>query len=187
MPMTWRRLTIATHRDLGYTLVALVIVYGISGVAVNHIEDWNPNYRRTTEHRSIEPLAGLPREEQTARAVVLLGIDSADVKNSFRPEPETLQLFVGTATYHVDLPTGKVLVEAAIPRPVLYEFNQLHLNTVKGTWTYVADAFAVAMILLALTGLFIVKGDNGPLDRGKWFVLGGVILPLAFWLSSIAW
>ncbi len=187
MLMTWRRLTIATHRDLGYALVALVIVYGVSGVAVNHIEDWNPNYRRTSERRTIEPLAELAREEQVARAAALLGIDSAEVKGSFRPEPETLWLFAGTTTYHVDLPTGKVLVEAAIPRPVLYEFNQLHLNSIKGVWTYIADVFAVAMMLLAVTGLFIVKGERGPLGRGKWFILGGIVVPLFFWLSSVYW
>jgi hypothetical protein len=181
MSMTWRRLTIATHRDLGYALVALVIVYGVSGVAVNHIEDWNPNYRRSSEHRTIEPLADLAREEQVARAAALLGIDSADVKGTFRPEPETLRLFAGTTTYHVDLPTGKVLVEAAVPRPVLYEFS------IKGVWTYVADVFAVAMVLLAVTGLFIVKGERGPLGRGKWFILGGIVVPLFFWLSSVYW
>jgi hypothetical protein len=32
------------HRDLGYLCFGLTIIYVISGVAVNHIQDWNPNY-----------------------------------------------------------------------------------------------------------------------------------------------
>jgi len=39
-----RRLIIATHRDIGYFFAGLTALYAISGVAVNHIDDWNPNY-----------------------------------------------------------------------------------------------------------------------------------------------
>lgn len=185
MAFSWRRLTIATHRDAGYALFALVIVYSISGIAVNHIEDWNPNYSRSTERRIIEPLADLPREAQVERAASLLGVDTQDVKNHFRPDPETLQLFVEASTYSIDIPTGKVIVEAARRRPVLFEFNQLHLNHVKGVWTYVADLFAVALILLAVTGLFIVKGENGPWRRGKWYLIGGFVVPAVFWVLTL--
>ena len=43
--MNWRRLNNIVHRDLGYLAVGLTIVYGISGLAVNHKADWNPSYR----------------------------------------------------------------------------------------------------------------------------------------------
>lgn len=185
MAFFWRRLTIATHRDLGYALLALIIIYSVSGIAVNHIEDWNPNYRRSVERREIGPLADLPQEAQVGRAAALLGVGIADVKNSFRPDAETLQLFVEASTFSIDLPTGKVIVEATRRRPVLFEFNQLHLNHIKGIWTYVADLFAVALILLAVTGLFIVKGQNGPLRRGKWFVIGGIAIPAIFWALTL--
>ena len=42
--MKWRKLVIATHRDVGYFFAGLTVIYAISGIAVNHIEDWNPNY-----------------------------------------------------------------------------------------------------------------------------------------------
>lgn len=186
MAFSWRRLTIATHRDVGYALFALVIVYSVSGIAVNHIEDWNPNYSRSSERREIEPLAGLDPDAQVERAASLLGVKLDEVKNSFRPDPETLQIFVEASTYSIDLPTGKVIVDAARRRPVLFEFNQLHLNHIKGIWTYVADLFAVALILLAVTGLFIVKGENGPLRRGKWYLMAGFVVPAVFWLMTLA-
>jgi hypothetical protein len=42
--MRWRRLNNAVHRDLGYLCFGLTIIYVISGVAVNHIDSWNPTY-----------------------------------------------------------------------------------------------------------------------------------------------
>ncbi len=42
--MKWRRVVRVFHRDIGYVAAALTIIFSISGIAVNHIEDWNPNY-----------------------------------------------------------------------------------------------------------------------------------------------
>ena len=42
--MKWRKFNIIIHRDLGYLCFGLTILYVISGVAVNHIHDWNPTY-----------------------------------------------------------------------------------------------------------------------------------------------
>jgi len=33
------------HRDVGYFCIGLVIIFAVSGIAVNHKDDWNPNYR----------------------------------------------------------------------------------------------------------------------------------------------
>jgi len=43
--MGWRRIFLVLHRDIGNFVAALTVVYCISGIAVNHIEDWNPNYK----------------------------------------------------------------------------------------------------------------------------------------------
>jgi hypothetical protein len=50
----------------------------------------------------------------------------------------------------------------------------------RGTWTLVADAFAICMLGLAVTGLFMLKGPVGLGGRGKWLVLAGLIVPLVF-------
>ena len=47
--MHWRKLIIATHRDVGYFFAGLTVIYAVSGVALNHIDDWNPNYVIRTE------------------------------------------------------------------------------------------------------------------------------------------
>ena len=65
-------------------------------------------------------------------------------------------------------------------RTFLYEVNALHLNTIKGIWTWVADLFAVALFVLAITGVFMMKGRRGITGRGKWFVGAGFLIPIAF-------
>jgi hypothetical protein len=103
----------------------------------------------------------------------------------FRPDPETLQLFYERTTYAIDVPTGKVIVESVQPRRVLFEFNQLHLNAPKRMWTYIADAYALSLIIVAITGMFVLKGKTGIAGRGAWFVSLGLVVPLAYWLLDL--
>jgi hypothetical protein len=62
---------------------------------------------------------------------------------------------------------------------VLFEVNSLHLNNLKGVWTYVADLFAIALMFLALTGAVMMKGDRGITGRGKYFLGAGLAIPIA--------
>src|SRR5262245_15809470 len=38
------RWNIAVHRDFGYACAMLILAYCLSGIAVNHIGDWNPDF-----------------------------------------------------------------------------------------------------------------------------------------------
>jgi hypothetical protein len=177
----WRRWSIALHRDVGYLATAMTLAYAISGIAVNHIADWNPNYRMSKTFVDVAPIAATTTPEMVAAAVERLGLDAAPT-GSFRPDPQTLQLFYRQRVYHVDLPTGKVMIESTVPRRVLYELNQLHLNHPKKAWTYIADLYAVALILLAVTGLFVLKGRLGITRRGGWLTAAGTLVPVGYWL-----
>ena len=42
--MNLYKLNKVLHRDLGYLFVGMIIVYALSGIAINHRKDWNPNY-----------------------------------------------------------------------------------------------------------------------------------------------
>ena len=179
--MNWRHLNNVLHRDIGYLAVGLTLVYGVSGLAVNHKADWNPSYRVQKTTQRIDPVVATERAEIIREALAKLAIGEQP-RNAFRPNPATLQLFFKELTYSVDLPTGNVIVEAAHPRPVLFEMNQMHLNTPKRLWTVVADAYAVALIVLAITGLFVLKGKLGITGRGAWLTGGGVLLPVAYWV-----
>ncbi len=177
----WRKWNNILHRDTGYLIVALTLIYGISGVAVNHKADWNPNYTQQKEALSIQPIESKVVDSMVIEAVAKLGLEERP-KNRFRPDPETLQLFYDQRTYSVDIPTGSVLLETVQPRRVLFEVNQLHLNTPKNLWTFIADLYAVSLILVAITGLFVLKGKNGLAGRGWWLTLIGLVVPVAYWI-----
>ena len=53
-PFRWRRWNNVLHRDLGYLVFALTFLYAVSGVAVNHTHQWNPNNVVTHLHRRHE-------------------------------------------------------------------------------------------------------------------------------------
>ena len=178
----WRRWNAATHRDVGYVTVALTVAYAISGLAVNHIASWNPNYAKVKEVRQIQPLSRTDPTEALVRAAQAQLQPEGRFKSAFQPDDDTLNLYYERASYAVDLPTGTVLVEAVRPRPVLYAMNQLHLNAPKRLWTVIADLYAVALIVLAFTGLFILKGPQGFLGRGLWLTGAGAAVPVAYWI-----
>jgi hypothetical protein len=177
----WRKWNNILHRDIGYLVVAMTLIYGVSGLAVNHTADWNPNYEIEKNILTVSPIEAKEREGMIAEALAKLHIDEQPM-NSFRPDPETLQLFFDKKNYTIDLPTGNVLVERTQPRRVLFEMNQLHINAPKKAWTLIADLFAVGLILSAITGMFVLKGPTGITGRGKWFVAIGLLVPVMYWI-----
>lgn len=179
--MKLRRLIRILHRDVGYLLAGMVITYAISGIAVNHVDAWNPSYATTIEEVAIGPLESGNLGALESEIVERLEIDPADVRGRHRPAPGQFVVFLpdgGKAEIHIA--TGQGTVKRVSPRTGLFEMNVLHLNHLKGIWTYVADAFSLLLIGLAVTGLFMLKGRAGLSGRGKWFVAAGVAVPVGF-------
>lgn len=181
--MRWRKLVIAVHRDVGYLVAGLTVAYAVSGIAVNHVADWNPNYIiRTTEHRVGSVPEG-PAKEMAARVLDRLAVD-AEPTSVVRMGPGELRIFLEGRTLRVLLPDGRVLDETVRKRPLLYPLNFLHLNHGKGLWTVIADLYAVALLVLALTGIFIVPGRKGLGGRGRRLLLAGIALPVIYLLLA---
>ncbi len=179
MKSRWRRWFRAVHRDVGYVAVALTIAYALSGLAVNHIEHWNPNYSFDDRAISIGPVQAGSLADQEAYVVARLGIDRGAVRGHFLETPTELRVFLDEGQeIRVDVRTGNGRLKTLARRAVLFEVNALHLNNLKGVWTYVADVFAVALMLLAITGMTMMKGDRGFGGRGKWFVAAGLAIPV---------
>jgi hypothetical protein len=176
----WRRWFRAFHRDIGYVAVALVLAYSLSGLAVNHIEDWNPNYSLDERAISIGPLTG-SLAEMEAQVIERLAIDRRLVRGHFQETERQLRVFLEQGQEAaVDIVTGTGTLKTLSRRAVLFEVNALHLNNLKGIWTFVADVFAIALIVLAITGMTMMKGDRGFWGRGKYFVGAGIAIPVGF-------
>lgn len=184
MAVKWRGLFRLVHRDLGYFCVALTLAYGLSGLAVNHLDDWNPNYRFATRAFA---LGALPTEATASPAaleqhvVSALKLDRARVRGHVQDSEVAFRVFLRDGEeVSLDIPSGRGEHKTLARRAVLFQVNALHLNNLKGVWTYVADAFAVSLMLLALTGMTMMKGAQGFTGRGKWFVAGGLMVPVGF-------
>ncbi len=169
----------AVHRDLGYLAVGLTFVYALSGLAVNHISDWDPSfksYERTVQTGG--PIQG--DDEQIAKvALAKLGITEAP-RSVDRVADDRVEVSFDKRTVHVDPTTGAVHEEGQTARPLLRVANWLHLNRGKRAWTYFADAYAAGLLLLAISGLFMIPGRKGLVGRGAVLVLLGVALPLGY-------
>jgi len=178
----WRRWNNVLHRDVGYLCVGLTLVYVVSGVAVNHVDAWNPNYAIERRTASVGPLDTAAPPDQVVRGV-LAGLDLPPAyRTTFRPDPGHLRIFVEDGTVDVDLETGAATVEIVRRRPVVFAANFLHLNHPKRLWTWMADLYAVALGLLAVTGLFVLKGRKGITGRGAWLTAAGAGIPIVFLL-----
>jgi hypothetical protein len=175
---SWRGWLRALHRDIGYTAVGLTFVYAVSGLAVNHVAAWDPNFESTTTTHELG--APLPEDDAAARALVLgkLGIEDAP-KEVYR-EGDSLEVIFEHRTLHVATATGHVVDEQQKPRFFVRAANWLHLNRGKKAWTYFADSYAVGLLFLATSGLFMIAGKKGLFGRGVFFVAAGVAIPVAY-------
>jgi hypothetical protein len=99
-------------------------------------------------------------------------------RGTFQPDPGTLQIFLEDRVLTVDLASGRVKGEVARRRFLLWAVNALHLSRAGSFWTWFADLYAAALGLLAVTGLFMLRGRQGLKGRGGWLTAAGILLPL---------
>lgn len=183
--MGWRRVNHALHRDIGYLCIGMTIVYAISGLVLNHTShSFNPSYTIEKSVGRVTPWSatGQPDGDYIARVLAEVG-ETGAMKTATLVAPSSLRIFVEGNTLDLDLATGQVRQEKVQRRPILFEVNALHLNKPKGTWTWVADVYAAALLVVAVTGLLMIRG------RTKWRGLllagTGLLLPLLFAVFSL--
>lgn len=172
----WRRWNNAIHRDAGYLVVGLTLVYAFSGLLVNHAETFNSDFSTEVEVLELPPIP--PGDQWTREAAIVEALELPMPKSSWWKGDDRVELFYTGWSAHADLEAGVARVERQHERPVLKFLNDLHLNRVKGLWTVLADVYAIALFALALTGLFVLRGRKGLTGRGKWLVGAGVAIPV---------
>ena len=180
-----RRLIVAVHRDVGYLVAGLTIVYAVSGVAVNHVGQWNPSHVVRTVTHQLGVLAAGSEPAALAREVLDRLGERIEPAAVVPLAPGVLRVVLEGRTLTVFVAEGRVVDERVTRRPLLFALNYLHLNTGKGAWTWWADAYAGALLVLALTGIFIVPGRKGLAGRGKWLLAAGILLPVVYLLLKL--
>jgi len=174
-----RALLRAIHRDAGYLVVGLTLIYAVSGLAVNHIGDWDPSFANYQASHELGPLAGASDEAIAKLAATKLGIKD-EPTDVYRASTTQLDVTFDKRSIHVNPESGHVDEEGQKPRFFLRVANWLHLNRGKKAWTRVADAYAAGLLLLASSGMFMIAGRKGLLGRGAILVLVGVMIPVLY-------
>ncbi len=163
------------HRDLGFIMVGLCLVYGISGFTLNHMGDNNPAYKTTDGIVQLCPKLndeGIKKEWNSKKKLPAISKVAQIDENHFR------LLFKGGIGIY-SFCDGKVEYEIHQKRVLIYWCNKLHYNSLKG-WTIMGDIFAFSLVFFAISGVVMVKGKRGIKGRGKWFVLIGIIIPVLY-------
>ena len=174
----WSRIL---HRDIGFFFIGASIIYGLSGIALNHLRDWNPNY--IVERKQVETNINFNNSDNIKQQILtfLDEINDRDnYKSHYFPEPGYLKIFLtGGSSVFLDLETGEGTAEYLVKRQVFYQSNYLHYNPNKW-WMWFSDVFAGALIFLAISSIFMVRGKKGAWGRGGIYMVLGIIIPILF-------
>lgn len=173
----WRAWLRAIHRDVGYLAVGFTIIYAISGIAMNHVDDWNYNYNARERTIQIAPVPDDATDEAAAKLVAdAAGKGKAD--DVFRAGDEVrLEYSDGTKVTAIG---PEVTIQEVKSRFFFRAVTWLHAAKGKQGWKYIADVFAVLLLYLAISGLLMIKGRLGFKWRGAILVAVGLSIPVAY-------
>ena len=178
---TLRKWSRILHRDIGYFFIGTTLIYALSGIALNHMNDWNPNYSVDVDEFKTE--ISLLKNQNTEKNIKLLLDDVAPkaiYKKHYYPQNDIIKIFLkGGSSIMVNTSSGNGRAEFLRKRLLFYQANYLHYNPHRW-WKWFSDVFAVALILFAVTSFFMVKGKKGIKGRGGIYTALGFIIPLLF-------
>ena len=163
------------HRDLGFFVVGISLVYGVSGIYLNHMGETDPAFR--TETKTIQFPENLTETELSATWNA--DKDLPTLKRIMRVDEEHSRMLLEGGVGVYNSANGQLDYEKYEKRVLIYWINRLHYTKVKG-WSPVADFFAVSLILLAISGLFIVKGKKGIAGYGILYLVAGILIPIIY-------
>jgi hypothetical protein len=165
---------------VGYFLVGLTFIYAISGLALNHIEDLgDPSFIGHEVETVVSVRSDAPDDELAAETLSQLAIEQQP-ENVYRAGEQLEISLGGDSIVTVDLATGATYAQYTEPRFFLRVANWLHANRGKKAWTYFADGYAILLLLLATSGLFMIRGRKGLIGRGAILVTLGIALPVIY-------
>ncbi|MGC4039246.1 MAG: PepSY-associated TM helix domain-containing protein [Flavobacterium sp.] len=167
------------HRDLGYFYVGLIISFAFSGILMNHRESWHPE-KYTVETKEIQ--VSLPAEDQISEKYAEklgadLGIDDK-IRRHKITDDKVFKISFEKHDVEIDMKTGKGEVVSFIKTPIISQTMKLHKNT-SDWWIYYGDIFGISLIVIAITGMMMVKaGKFSFKNRGWKLALAGILFPL---------
>lgn len=170
------------HSHLSFFFMGVILVYAISGITMNHLKDFNPQYVISVENYTAK--GNYPHLHNFTKEEIIPLLEPVGEKDNyvkhFYSNSSTMKVFLKSgSSFTLNTQTGKVSYEGLKKRPVFYQLSFLHYNPGKW-WTVFSDFFAVCLVLICITGLFIHKGKRGLIGIGGIELLIGILIPVLF-------
>jgi hypothetical protein len=166
------------HRDIGYLVVGITFIYTVSGIAMNHRQDWNPHYSVITEEINIPANDQMEYSKDEIVSILNKFTNRPVYKKHFITKDATVKVFVEEGTVIYTPLEGKAELELLKKRPFWFQINRIHLAQTDRIWIWISDVMAVFLLFVAISGLFLLKGKQGITGRGLWLTLIGIVIPL---------
>lgn len=187
--MNWRKWNRWLHRELGYLFFGMTIIYGISGIALNHLvtRHWNPGIiSRSEQFVYPDPMSKASVNREVIEEILEITGERENFKQYYFPGQDHLMIYLKGGHIYMILSTGEMTLTKIRNRPFFSELNYLHYNKPKKLWTWFSDLYAFSLVLMAISGLFLVRGKKGVAGRGGILTVIGILIPLIF-LSLFLW
>jgi hypothetical protein len=178
----WRGWLRSFHRDFGYLAIGFTVIYATSGIAQNHIEDWGDVSYKATERTLTIPAIPDDVPDDVAVATVAKAAGLGTPTSKLRAGDEIRLEYANGSKVTAIGPN--VTVQSRSRRAFIGAANWLHTARQRHGWKYVADAYAVLLLYLAISGIFMLKGKLGFKWRGAVLISIGVAVPMTAVLLS---
>ena len=168
------------HRDFGYFFVGLILAFCVSGIMLNHRTTWNP-VRYKYDFIKVQSSFHLPKESVTSEDVKAFN-DKNQIPDfqtfNFRGD-STLIILYKSADATIHLADGNGEINVWKQRPILSRLYYLHSAFTDDNWyKWYSDIFALGLIFIASTGMFLMRGKYSFRKRGWMFALAGIVMPI---------
>lgn len=170
------------HRDLSFFFSGIIVIYAISGIALNHKRDFNPSYSISRQELTLFgkfPMTPNINEQTVNGLLRQIDEENAYAKHYYYKEQKMKVFLKGGSSLDVDMNTGNAVYEKLQKRPILNIFNRLHMNPNRW-WTWFSDMFAVSLLIITVTGIIMLKGPKGFWGRGGIEFAIGILIPILF-------
>ncbi len=178
----WRAWLRAVHRDVGYLALGFTVIYSLSGIAMNHIDDWDPNFHATETTRKIAPIPDELSDADAVKRIAGVAGHTGKIDDVFRAGDEVRLTYADGSK--VTAIGDSVTIQTRRDRLFFRVADWLHATRGKQAWKFIADAYAVLLFYLAISGIFMIKGRLGLRWRGATLIAIGLAAPLGYIVLS---
>ncbi|MCG8309180.1 MAG: PepSY-associated TM helix domain-containing protein [Cytophagales bacterium] len=179
--MKFRKIFRILHRDLGYFFIGLTCIYSISGIILIYKKDGKDPAFREVKAEKIIQVDLTPDELKKLWSEVMADMPRL---NRVIPVKDQYRLFIAGGLGQYTPADGHLSCTVYEKKTFVKFINDIHYNSGK-RYTWLGNIAAGSLIFLAISGAIIIKGRKGFGKRGVWLMLGGILLPLIWYLIIV--